>query len=117
MAGRHVISYAAGDVYDGEWSSDGKRHGRGTLTFANGAKYSGEFVNGFFQGSGILAFPDGGRYEGQFELGKYQGLGVFSNTQGMKFEVGISYMCVLIIFVTTLMLPGSIHYTIPTLIS
>ena len=88
MAGRHVISYAEGDVYDGEWSNDGKRHGRGMLTFASGAKYSGEFVNGFFQGVGVLAFPDGGRYEGQFELGKYQGLGVFISRDGMKFEVG-----------------------------
>lgn len=88
MAGHHRISYSEGDVYDGEWSGDGKRHGQGTLTFASGAKYRGEFVNGFFQGCGVLVFPDGGKYEGQFELGKYQGLGVFSNEGGMKFEVG-----------------------------
>ena len=89
MAGRHVIRYTEGDVYDGEWSMEGKRHGKGTLTFANGTKYAGEFVNGFFQGVGVLTFPDGGRYEGQFELGKYQGLGVFNNREGMKFEVRI----------------------------
>ena len=83
-----MITYSQGDVYDGEWSNDGKRQGRGTLKFASGAKYSGEFVNGFFQGVGVLSFPDGGKYEGQFELGKYQGLGVFSNRDGMKFEVG-----------------------------
>ena len=65
-------------------------HGRGTLTFANGAKYSKEFMNGFFQGSGVLTFPNGGQYEGQFELGKYQGLGIFSNTQVLKFEVRIT---------------------------
>ena len=49
MAGQHKIQYDEGDVYEGEWSADGKRHGQGVLTFASGARYVGRFVNGFFQ--------------------------------------------------------------------
>ena len=36
--------YASGDKYDGEWQ--GKRHGNGTFTFANGEQLVGEFNNG-----------------------------------------------------------------------
>ena len=34
--------YASTDEYVGEWK-DGKRHGPGTIKFANGVKYSGEW--------------------------------------------------------------------------
>ena len=87
MAGRHRIQYEGGDTYEGEWSTDGKRHGRGTLTFANKARYVGEFVNGFFQGLGVLTLSDGARYEGSFEVGKYHGYGVYTAASGMKYEV------------------------------
>ena len=87
MAGRHKITYDEGDVYDGEWSADGKRHGLGTLSMANGCRYEGQFGGGFFQGHGVLTHPDGARYEGAFEVGKYHGYGVFTAQDGMKFEV------------------------------
>lgn len=91
MAGHHRIRYDEGDVYEGEWSSDGKRHGLGVLTFSNQVKYAGEFVNGFFQGYGLLTFPDGSKYEGVFEAGKYQGYGVYCSPDGIKYEVRVLY--------------------------
>lgn len=87
MAGHHKISYDEGDVYEGEWSADGKKQGLGSLKLSGGAEYSGEFVNGFFHGDGVLTFPDGSKYEGHFEVGKYHGFGVYTNKEGMKFEV------------------------------
>ena len=89
MAGRHRISYEEGDVYDGQWSADGKKQGVGMLKLSTGAQYIGDFVNGFFQGEGVLSFPDGSKYEGRFEVGKYHGYGVYLNNDGMKFEVSV----------------------------
>ena len=38
-----------GEVYEGEWSEEGRRHGKGCLSFADGSKYTGQFSAGFFQ--------------------------------------------------------------------
>ena len=43
------VNYESGEVYDGEWSDEGRRHGKGCLTFKDGSKYSGQFAAGFFQ--------------------------------------------------------------------
>ena len=40
--GQGVYTYANGDKYVGE-HKDGKRHGQGTLTWADGTKYVGEW--------------------------------------------------------------------------
>lgn len=81
------VEYDEGDVYEGEWSSDGKRNGVGSLKLKSGVAYTGQFENGFFHGSGVLLFPDQSKYEGHFELGKFHGYGVYVNQGGMKFEV------------------------------
>lgn len=80
------VEYDEGDVYEGEWSADGKRNGAGSLKLKSGVTYTGEFENGFFQGSGVLLFPDHSKYEGHFQLGKFHGYGVYIK-DGMKFEV------------------------------
>ena len=85
MASLCQVKYDEGDVYDGEWNDEGKRHGWGSLTFADGAKYVGSFSSGLFSG-GVLTLADGSRYEGEFANGKYQGYGVFTRADGMKFE-------------------------------
>ena len=80
------ITYDSGDVYEGHWNGDGRRHGTGKLTFKDGIVYKGKFQEGFFSGLGVLCFPNGSKYEGYFENGKYSGLGVFTNKEGMKYE-------------------------------
>ena len=86
MAGHLEVTYDDGDVYNGEWSEDGKRHGNGKLIFANKTTYAGQFKSGFFDGSGILTQGDGAKYEGDFEVGKYHGYGIYSAPNGMKYE-------------------------------
>lgn len=91
MAGSVVfqrVEYSEGDVYDGEWSKDGKRNGKGRLKMATGAEYAGMFRNGFFEGAGVMSFRDGSRYEGNFELGRYHGHGVYTAADNIKYEVG-----------------------------
>ncbi|XP_029466007.1 MORN repeat-containing protein 4 isoform X2 [Rhinatrema bivittatum] len=74
------FTYSSGEEYDG------RRHGVGQLSFADGSIYVGQFENGLFSGCGVLTFPDGSRYEGEFVQGKFQGAGVFTRYDNMKFE-------------------------------
>jgi len=86
MAVQLKVTYRDGDVYDGQWSEDGKKNGNGKLIFANKAIYTGQFKDGFFDGSGVLMQPDGAKYEGDFQVGKYHGYGVYNASNGMKYE-------------------------------
>lgn len=45
---------------------NGERHGFGTMDYANGDVYEGEWVNGKRHGKGVLFYQkDGNRYEGK----------------------------------------------------
>jgi hypothetical protein len=48
-----TITFANGDIYVGEWR-DNKRNGQGTYTFANGDKYVGEYKDDKRNGQGTL---------------------------------------------------------------
>jgi hypothetical protein len=66
-----------GDIYEGEVASSGTRvngkpHGKGKLTYADGEIYEGGFVDGEFQGKGKYMFPDSAVYEGDFVDGEFQ---------------------------------------------
>ena len=51
------ISARFGRKYDGEFK-DGKRHGHGVYTGANGDKYDGEWKDGKWHGHGIKIYKD-----------------------------------------------------------
>ena len=42
---------------------DGKKHGKGTYYFANGNRYSGDWVNDHRAGQGFFTWANGNRYE------------------------------------------------------
>ena len=42
MHGKGIYTFADGAKYDGEWKDD-KQHGKGLYTFASGDKYDGEY--------------------------------------------------------------------------
>ena len=56
------------EVYDGEWKN-GKKHGKGKMIYENGDVYDGEWEGGQRQGKGILKFVNGDVYIGEFENG------------------------------------------------
>ena len=56
-------------TYTGERNSDGKPHGHGTMTFADGTTYTGEHTDGERHGQGTYTFADGTTYIGNFEDG------------------------------------------------
>ena len=59
-----TYKYPEGDIYEGDWSKEGKKHGIGKISFTDGTVYEGRFVNGFFAGYGSLRLPDNTVYAG-----------------------------------------------------
>jgi hypothetical protein len=79
----HGESYGA--VYEGE-NKYHAPHGRGSLVYVHGVRWSGEWEMGTFR-RGRYTFPNGNYYEGAFENLKFQGEGKFvSVTDGYTDE-------------------------------
>ena len=66
-----IFTFANGAKYVGEYRS-GKYHGLGTFTHVNGDKYVGEFRNGKRNGLGTYTFADGRIKEGIWKDSKFQ---------------------------------------------
>ena len=67
---RNIGSEYVGDIING------KRTGKGTLTYINGDKYVGEFVDYKKEGKGIFTWANGDSYCGQWENDVYHGKGI-----------------------------------------
>ena len=50
-------------------------NGKGTLTWPDGIKYVGEFVNDNREGRGVQTWPNGSKYAGQWRADKKHGKG------------------------------------------
>ncbi len=61
------------------------KSGKGTLSYADGSKYVGEFINGEPKGKGICYYANGDRYEGLWDNHAPHGEGV------MYFKSGLIY--------------------------
>jgi hypothetical protein len=60
MQGHGTLRYASGDLYIGQWH-DGKRSGQGTLNRANGDCYEGFWLNDKREGSGSYFYSTSGK--------------------------------------------------------
>ena len=76
-----TITYASGDIYVGEWK-DNKRNGQGTITYVNGATYVGEFKDDKRNGQGTFTFADGPTYVGEWLDNKRHGQGTATYADG-----------------------------------
>ena len=73
-------------VYEGKLV-DGKRSGKGKLTFPDGNVYEGNFKENFMEGKGKLSIKSNGSiYEGDFVKDKATGKGKFTYDDGKIFE-------------------------------
>ena len=77
-------------LYVGEQVA-GRPHGTGTLTFAEGGSYIGQFHDGDFEGDGQIYYPgdhlgghEGGSYAGQFSRGFRHGKGEHQSGDGSR---------------------------------
>jgi hypothetical protein len=82
------MNYADGSVYKGQWYS-GKRHGRGVYRFSDGSTYKGEFHQDRIQGAGQLIWPDGAKYVGEWCQGKRHGVGKEFAADGLLRHEGV----------------------------
>ncbi|MEF3062889.1 hypothetical protein V4C85_23970 [Ralstonia solanacearum] len=71
------ITYRPGtsavESYDGDFAEG--YEGTGTLLFASGARYQGQFRSGRYEGTGVLVVPGAYRYEGAFSANTFHGQG------------------------------------------
>ncbi|MCX5848374.1 MAG: hypothetical protein NTW65_02850 [Deltaproteobacteria bacterium] len=83
--GRKTVTFTNGDKYEGDFVNN-KKTGRGTYTFANGNKYEGDWVNDKRNSRGTYTYANGDKYEGDFVDGKQQGKGIYTWADGRKYE-------------------------------
>lgn len=83
---RSTYDAPEGENYVGQYSKDGKRHGRGVCDFANGSRYEGEYMDGAMHGQGMFRWSDGKRYVGQYNCGKRHGRGSCDFANGNRYE-------------------------------
>lgn len=67
FSGQGMLTTAAGDRFDGEWSNAATGHG--TILWANGERYEGPWKNDLPEGHGVLTRTDDSRIEGEFSGG------------------------------------------------
>ena len=56
--------------YTGKKNSEGKRHGQGTMTWADGRTYTGEWKDFERNGQGTMTWADGETYTGELKDGE-----------------------------------------------
>ena len=69
-------------VYEGERNAAGEREGYGTVRFADGGVYEGQWKGGKREGRGTYRFADGNVYEGEYKAGNREGRGTFRFADG-----------------------------------
>jgi hypothetical protein len=84
--GRGVFSWANGDRYEGGYSED-NRAGVGVFTWGKGGRYDGEWHDNLPNGKGKLTKPDGTTYAGTFKNGCYQLSTGWLSTLGVSAEI------------------------------
>ena len=76
-----------GSLYRGEFDSNGKLAGFGTLVRPDGVTYTGCFLDGQCHGEGTLAFSNGTAYTAQWERGaEVPGTGALTWPDGLVFN-------------------------------
>ena len=81
-----ITKLANGDLYEGQWNTEGKRDGFGYCLIENGtAIYEGYWQNGNMHGPGRLTNKMG-HYKGDFQSNTRQGFGMYKFRTGDWYE-------------------------------
>ena len=83
--GKMVVTYDNGDKYEGDFV-DNVKEGKGIYIYSNGDKYEGEFFGDEKDGYGIYYYKNGERYEGEFKEDKKHGHGIYYYLDGDRYE-------------------------------
>jgi len=82
--GRGSLTYPDGSKYTGQWKN-GKRHGQGTLIFADGDKFVGRWENNLRNGQGTYTWTSGSEYSGAWKDGLQNARGTMTYPDGSKY--------------------------------
>lgn len=82
---KDAVELPDGSVYTGQWSSDGRIEGIGTQVWQDGAKYSGEFLNGEKHGFGTKTTSNGQSYSGFWRHNNRSGHGTYNWPSGSSY--------------------------------
>ena len=74
-----------GSIYTGQWSTDGRIEGVGSQVWQDGAKYSGEFLNGEKHGYGTKTTSNGQSYSGFWRHNNRSGHGTYNWPSGSSY--------------------------------
>lgn len=76
-----------GSSYTGQISTvTHMKHGQGSQTWQDGARYVGEWRNGQAQGQGVFNHANGDVFEGTFAQDKANGFGAYKHKSGQRYE-------------------------------
>ena len=84
-SGTGTLLLPDGRRYTGQFVN-GSFNGSGRYTWLDGRQYTGEFKNNAFDGKGKLSFPDGKAYEGQFRENRFDGKGTYTFANGNRYQ-------------------------------
>ena len=84
LHGQGTYTWANGGKYVGKWK-DGKRHGKGMFTWTDGRKYIGEFEDGKRHGKCTYTYANGDQYVGEYKNDKRRGQGTYYFADGRKY--------------------------------
>lgn len=82
---KSAIELPDGSIYTGQWSSDGRIEGLGVQVWQDGAKYSGEFLNGEKHGYGTKTTSNGQSYSGFWRHNNRSGHGTYNWPSGSTY--------------------------------
>lgn len=83
--GHGTLVFADGSEYVGEWECN-RQHGAGTRRWNNGDCYTGQYVDGARTGEGRFYFANGDLYVGEWVNGIMHGFGRYYYASGQRFE-------------------------------
>ena len=83
--GKMRITYDNGDKYDGMFV-DNVKEGKGIYYYNNGDRYEGEFFEDLKDGYGIYYYKNGEKYQGEFKEDKKDGHGIYYYLDGERYE-------------------------------
>lgn len=84
---KNQIQFANGNFYEGN-VQEGSISGIGTMTYENNdtVAYTGDWLNGHWQGSGTIKYTDGEIYKGEFHNDERSGKGKCIWASGLEYD-------------------------------
>ncbi len=83
--GKGTMQWADGGSYDGVWRND-KRNSLGVMVSPDGSRYEGGWSNDRMLGRGVMAWADGRHYKGSWRDDRPHGFGTMKWADGTSFE-------------------------------